>query len=181
MNDAEDVRYLRELKWLSPAAKTRAGDMVAEGERSARRHGIEPPEDELDAFLFAVGRSRGMALQVVDDVSRALDAAGDLAPRRGEGVQEADRGRTFAERIEVLARLAREGAAMERHKEGLLEAAMLLSGSAATLIECHSLLEKDAAGNFVPVAGSLEPGVIGDVRKHLHAIEALQALLEGIS
>lgn len=181
MSESEKVKYFRELRWLSPAAKTRAGDMVAEGERSARTHGIKPPGDELDAFLFAVGRSRGMALQVIDDVSRALDAASDVAPRRDEGVLETDRGRTFAERIEVLARLAREGTALARHKEGLLEAAMLLSDSAATLIECHSLLEKDTAGKIMPVAGSLEPGVISDVRKHLHAIEALHALLEGKS
>jgi hypothetical protein len=101
--------YLRELKWLAPAAKTRAGEMVAEGERAARTPGVKPPEDDLDAFLFHVGRSRGLALQVVDDVSRALDAAADLAPRRDEGAMETDRGRTYAERIALLVKLAREG------------------------------------------------------------------------
>lgn len=107
MSDTEEVKYLRELKWLSPAAKTRAGEMVAAGERAARMPGVKPPEGELDAFLFAVGRSRGLALQVVDDVSRALDAAGDVAPPRDEGAMETDRGRTFAERIALLVRLVR--------------------------------------------------------------------------
>lgn len=101
-------QYLLALKWLSPAAKTRAGDMVAEGGRAATRPGMKAPEGELDAFLFEVGRSRGQALMVVDSVARALDAAGDLAPARPEGAMETDRGRTYAERIEVLVKLARE-------------------------------------------------------------------------
>ncbi|MEW6091902.1 MAG: hypothetical protein AB1647_13355 [Pseudomonadota bacterium] len=102
-------QYLLALKWLSPAAKTRAGDMVAEGGRAAARPGMKAPEGELDAFLFEVGRSRGNALMVVDSVARALDAAGDLAPARAEGAMETDRGRTFAERIEALVAKAREG------------------------------------------------------------------------
>lgn len=109
MSDSNADQYLLELKWLSPAAKTRAGDMVAEGGRAATRPGMKAPEGELDAFLFEVGRSRGLALMVVDSVARALDAAGDLAPARPEGAMETDRGRTYAERIEVLVALAREG------------------------------------------------------------------------
>lgn len=109
--------YLRELKWLAPAAKTRAGEMVAEGERAARTPGVKPPDDDLDAFLFHVGRSRGLALQVVDDVSRALDAAADLAPRRDEGAMETDRGRTYAERIALLVAKAREGIEAKRVRQ----------------------------------------------------------------
>lgn len=107
-------QYLLALKWLSPAAKTRAGEMVAEGGWAATRPGMKAPEGELDAFLFEVGRSRGQALMVVDSVARALDAAGDLAPARPEGAMETDRGRTYAERIEALVKLAREGRETKR-------------------------------------------------------------------
>ena len=110
-------QYLLALKWLSPAAKTRAGDMVAEGGRAAARPGMKAPEGELDAFLFEVGRSRGQALMVVDSVARALDAAGDLAPARAEGAMETDRGRTYAERIEALVKLAREARAWVANRE----------------------------------------------------------------
>lgn len=180
MSEPEETKYLRELKWLSPAAKTRAGDMVAEGERSARMHGITPPQDKLDAFLFAVGRSRGMALQVVDDVSRALDAASDLAPRRDEGVQETDRGRTFAERIEVLVRFARLGRATLMRRDRFETALAELAETARELTETHSKLTRDADGIIKPIPGTIEPEISACVARHEEAVAALSGLLEAM-
>lgn len=129
--------HLRELKWLSPAAKTRAGEMIVAGEKAARTAGAVAPEGDLDAFLFAVGRSRGLALMIVDSVATALDAAGDLAPKRDEGALETDKSRTYAERIAMLARLARIGRTVERHAAELKRCAVRMRDDCDTLVE-HS-------------------------------------------
>ncbi|HCX68558.1 hypothetical protein [Parvibaculum sp.] len=105
---------LRELKWLSPAAKTRAGEMIVGGGKAATSPGMKAPEGELDAFLFEVGRSRGQALMIVDSVATALDAAGDLAPKRAEGALETDKSHTYAERIAMLVKAAREAEEAKR-------------------------------------------------------------------
>ena len=111
--------YLRELKWLAPAAKTRAGEMIAAGGKAATTPGMKAPEGEVDAFLFEVGRSRGLALMIVDSVATALDEAGDLAPRRAEGAMETDRARTYAERIAMLVKAAREAEEAKRQLRDL--------------------------------------------------------------
>ncbi|MBC7282656.1 hypothetical protein [Hoeflea sp.] len=129
--------YLLELKWLSPAAKTRAGEMISGGGKAAATPGMKAPEGELDAFLFEAGRSRGLALMIVDSVATALDDAGDLAPRRPEGAMETGRARTFAERIAMLARLARIGGQVERHAAALKKGALLMRDDRDTLVE-HS-------------------------------------------
>ena len=129
--------YLHELKWLSPAAKTRAGEMIVAGGKAATEAGMKAPEGELDAFLFEVGRSRALALMIVDSVATALDAAGALAPRKPEGAMETDRGRTFAERIAMLVRLARIGAQVELDAAALKRGVGCMKADRDTLVE-HS-------------------------------------------
>ncbi|MBX3488887.1 hypothetical protein [Parvibaculum sp.] len=166
-------KYLSELRWLAPAAKTRAGEMVAAGERSASRPGAAPvTQCELDEFLHAVGRSRGLALMAVDAAMQALDAAADIAPLRAEGAMETDRARTIGERIALLARLAREASAA---REALGLALPLLQRERATLVECHSTLRGRRDGTIEPIPGTLDEDVVDEVAAYDAAIAAVAA------
>lgn len=129
--------HLRELKWLSPAAKTRAGEMIVAGEKAARIAGVKAPEGELDAFLFAIGRSRGQALMIVDSVATALDAAGDLAPKRDDGALETDKSRTYAERIAMLVKAARGSARRRRRGALIREAIKVYAGCWRSCSGCY--------------------------------------------
>lgn len=150
---SEPDKYLRELKWLAPAAKTRAGEMIAAGERSASRPGEEAPEGELDAFLFAVGRSRGLAFLVVDAVSRALDAAADLAPAKPDGAMETDRARTYAERIAILVAKARDAERLSRIGQAIREVRQEYAGCWRSCSGCYETNEGYPAAPSDPDLG----------------------------
>lgn len=172
--------YLSELKWMAPAAKTRAGEMISGGGKAATTPGMKAPEGELDAFLFEVGRSRGLALMIVDSVATALDDAGDLAPRRAEGAMETDRARTYAERIAMLARLARIGATVQLHSAALKFGADRMQDDRDTLVECHSILDVQEGGELGPREGTLEEDIAPEIAARDGAIAALEAVLEAL-
>ncbi|MCW5727234.1 hypothetical protein [Parvibaculum sp.] len=148
------------VPWPSPEALSRAGATIGLGATAATRPGVEPPEGELDRLLFELGRTRGQALMVVDAVAQALDAAADLAPKRPEGAVETDRAATMAERVALLAALARAG---REAKALLARAVAVLQRDRDTLVECHSNLRGGPDGTIEAVPGTLEDAVVDEV------------------